>query len=75
MVARNPEGAKPVVSIMDGQESLWNLRDVFQEDVVMIDILDLLHVTPRLWEAAHVFHSPGSRLAEQFVRQRVLRVL
>ncbi len=75
VVARNPEGAKPVVSIMDGQESLWNLRDVFQEDVVMIDILDLLHVTPRLWEAAHLFHSPGSRLAEQFVRQRVLRVL
>ena len=75
VAARNPDGAKPVVSIMDGQESLWNLRDALQEDVSMIDILDLLHVTPRLWEAAHLFHSPGSRLAEQFVRQRVLRVL
>jgi len=75
VAARNPNGDKPVILIMDGQESLWNLRDVFQEDVPMIDILDLLHVTPRLWEAAHLFHSPGSRLAEQFVRQRVLRVL
>jgi hypothetical protein len=75
VAARNPHGDKPVILIMDGQESLWNLRDVFQEDVPMIDILDLLHVTPRLWEAAHLFHSPGSRLAEQFVRQRVLRVL
>jgi hypothetical protein len=75
VAARNPDGAKPVVSIMDGQESLWNLRDVSQEDVPTIDILDLLHATPRLWEAAHLFHSPGSRLAERFVRQRVLRVL
>ncbi len=75
VAARNPDGDKPVVSIMDGQESLWNLRDVFQEDVPMIDILDLLHVTPRLWAAAHLFHSPGSPLAERFVRERVLRVL
>jgi hypothetical protein len=75
VAARNPHGDKPVISIMDGQESLWNLRDAFQEDVAMIDILDLLHVTPRLWEAAHLFHSPGSPMAEQFVRQRLLRVL
>ena len=75
VAARNPNGEKSVVLIMDGQESLWNLRDVFQEGVPMIDILDLLHVTPRLWEAAHLFHSPGSPLAEQFVRERVLRVL
>ena len=74
VAARNPDD-KPVISIMDGQESLWNLREVFQEGVPMIDILDLLHVTPRLWEAAHLFHSPGSRMAEQFVRHRVLRVL
>ena len=75
VAARNPNHDKPVVSIMDGQESLWNLRDVFQQDVPMIDILDLLHVTPRLWEAAHLFYSPGSKMAENFVRQRVLRVL
>ena len=38
-------------------------------------ILDLLHVTPRLWKAAHVFHAEGSQEAEDFVRERVLRVL
>jgi hypothetical protein len=75
VAARNPNGDKRVVLIMDGQESLWNLRDVFQEDVPMIDILDLLHVTPRLWKAAHLFCSPGSPSAERFVRERVLRVL
>ena len=40
-----------------------------------IDVLDLLHVTPRLWQAAHLFHAVNSRDAEQFVRLRVLRIL
>src|SRR5262249_39712061 len=39
------------------------------------DILDLLHVTPRLWQAAHLFHPEKSNEAEQFVRERVLKVL
>ena len=38
-------------------------------------MLDLLHVTPRLWEAAHLFHPARSQGAEDFVRQRVLRIL
>jgi len=80
VASRNPqqeagEGAKTVVSIMDGQESLWNLRDVFQAGVPMIDILDLLHVTPRLWTAASLFHKTGSDAAIRFVRERVSRVL
>ena len=75
VTARNPLGDKPMVSIMDGQESLWNLRDLFQADVSMVDILDILHVTPRLWEAAHLFHPAGTREAEKFVRDRVLRIL
>jgi hypothetical protein len=40
-----------------------------------VDILDLMHVNPRLWEAAHLFHPEGSDEATQFVRQRMLRVL
>ena len=80
VAARTPldESGKPtktIVSIMDGQESLWNTRDVFQPDVAMVDILDLLHVTPRLWSAAHLFHKAGSDAATQFVRARVTRIL
>lgn len=80
VAARNPQSesgqpAKALVSIMDGQESLWNTRDVFQPNVPMIDILDLLHVTPRLWTAANIFHKAGSDDATKFVRDRVLRVL
>ena len=60
---------------MDGQQSLWNGRESYlpREDVV--EILDLLHVTPRLWEAAHLFHREGSKEASEFVRQRLLGIL
>ena len=40
-----------------------------------VDILDLLHVLPRLWTAAHLFHKEGNAEATAFVRQRLLRVL
>jgi hypothetical protein len=75
MAARHTGNNKPIVCIMDGEESLWKMRDVFQEDVPMIDILDLLHVTPRLWNAALLFHPRKGSRAENFVRERVLRVL
>ena len=75
MAARHAGSHKPIVCIMDGEEPLWNMRNVFQEEVPMIDILDLLHVTPRLWNAALLFHPQGSRAAKTFVRERVTRIL
>ena len=72
---RQAGSGKPIVCVMDGEESLWNMRDVFQAKVPMIDILDLLHVTPRLWDAAFLFHSPESAAATKFVRERTLRIL
>jgi len=65
---------KPLVFISDGQEALWDAREKWLPDRA-VNILDLLHVTPRLWQAAHVFHKEGSQEAEDFVRERVLRVL
>jgi hypothetical protein len=75
MAARHAGSRKPIVCIMDGEESLWNMRDVLQDDVPMTDILDLLHVTPRLWKAAMLFHPRESKSAVKFVRERVLRIL
>src|SRR5208283_1904413 len=66
---------KPIVSIMDGEEALWNMRDLFNQQTPMTDILDLLHVTPRLWDAAFVFYPRESGSAEKFVRERLLRIL
>jgi hypothetical protein len=41
----------------------------------MVEILDLLHVTSYLWDAAYLFHSEGSAEATAFVRDRALRIL
>lgn len=75
VVQRNPDLAKPMVYISDGQESLWEARAEYLPEHNSVDILDLLHVTPRLWQAAHVFHKDKSDAAEQFVRHHLLRVL
>jgi hypothetical protein len=65
---------RPMVSLYDGQELLWEARQRYLPSC-SVNILDFLHVTPRLWQAAHVFHPEGSDAAEAFVRERCLRVL
>ncbi|HRA88226.1 MAG TPA: hypothetical protein PK992_09155 [Planctomycetaceae bacterium] len=39
------------------------------------DILDLLHVLPRVWDAAHLFEKEGTTAASDFVRIQLLKVL
>jgi len=75
MASRRVDDSRPAVCIMDGELSLWSMRDVFQPDASLVDIVDLLHVTPRLWDAAALFHPRESRAAEKFVRERALRIL
>lgn len=72
---RNPGQEKETVYLCDGQETLW--QDVGEKlpTANSVEILDLLHVTPRLWKAAHVFYGEKSKEVEPFVRDRVLRVL
>jgi hypothetical protein len=72
---RNPASHKPPLLLMDGQESLWEAgqRDLPPSD--MIEILDLLHATPRIWEAAGLFYLRDSEPAWEFVYDRVLRIL
>jgi hypothetical protein len=66
---------QPVVCVMDGQPSLWSMRAAHLSGWKVVEILDLLHVTPRLWEAAYLFHGEGSDEAAAFVRERLLRIL
>jgi hypothetical protein len=72
---RNPGLAKEMVHLGDGQESLWQARRDHLPDRNLTDVLDLLHVTPRLWQAAHLFYPEGSDAAEGFARARIVRVL
>jgi hypothetical protein len=72
---RNPDRSRAVVNVMDGEEQLWEAQALFQPRWATVDVLDLLHVTPRLWQAARLFHAPDSVAALAMVRDRVLRVL
>jgi hypothetical protein len=72
---RNPLGAKEVVYLMDGQEALWGARRQYRPWAKSVEVLDLLHVTPRLWEATHLFCQEGSDEAVAFVREQLLRIL
>jgi hypothetical protein len=74
-VRRNPSGDKDIICLMDGQPSLWDDRRSYLPWDNVVEILDLLHVTPRLWEAAHLFHCEGSDEASAFVRGRLLGIL
>jgi hypothetical protein len=72
---RNPGLAKEMVHLGDGQEALWQARRDHLPARNTTDILDRLHGTPRLWQAAHVFYPEGSAEAEAFARERIVRVL
>jgi hypothetical protein len=65
-----------LVHLCDGQASLETDRQTYlPEDAYTLDILDLMHVLPRVWDAAHVFHPEGSEDAARFVRDHLTRIL
>jgi hypothetical protein len=71
---RQPE--QWLVHLCDGQASLETDRQQYlPEDAHTLDILDLMHVLPRVWEAAHVFHTEGSHEASACVRGDLRRIL
>jgi hypothetical protein len=72
---RRKEG-QVLIHLSDGQKTLEEDRHKYlPTDEKTVDILELLHVTPRLWQAAHLFFKEGSEQASAFVRERLLEVL
>jgi len=72
--ARRRDG-QPLLCLMDGQRSLWASCAAHFPRSDVIEILDLLHATEYVWNAAYLFHAEGSDAASAFVRDRVLRIL
>lgn len=65
-----------LIHLCDGQASLETDRQTYlPEDAHTLDILDLMHVLPRVWEAAHVFHAEASGEASAFVRHHLTQIL
>lgn len=61
------------VVMHDGQKSLWNCAEDFQEGWQTIDILDLLHVLPRIWSSAKIIKPKAE--VEDFVKEQLLLLL
>jgi hypothetical protein len=72
---RNPQLRRPTVCLCDGQETLWQACAQAVADEGRVEILDLLHVTPRLWQAAKLLYGDKGKEVLPFVRQRVTAVL
>jgi hypothetical protein len=72
---RNPRLRRPTVCLCDGQEALWHACAESVPDDDRVEILDLLHVTPRLWQAAKLLYGEKGPEVLPFVRQRVTQVL
>jgi hypothetical protein len=67
---------KPVILLMDGQDSLWKAGWAYlpTELAAVTEILDLLHALGYLWEAAPLFY-PNASDARAFVKLQAQRML
>jgi hypothetical protein len=72
---RNPLQEKVVINLFDGDKRLPKAKAAHGGAGRQVDILDLLHVTPKLWAAAAQLAPRQSPQAQQQVRTWVLQVL
>jgi hypothetical protein len=72
---RNQDLLRPTVCLCDGQEALWQACADLVPEAYRVEILDLLHVTPRLWRAAKLLYGEKGPEVVPCVRQRLMQVL
>jgi len=74
---RDPEHQKSWVALVDGNEH--QLQEIHKqaemEGVSVTIVLDVIHVLEYLWKAAWVLHDEGSQEADEWVRERLRRIL
>jgi hypothetical protein len=84
VTARRRPG-QAIIRLMDGQPSLWETSDVCLEEVILelraarelhllVDILDIIHVSGYVWKTAKAFYAHKEQ-QEAFAQERLLRIL
>ncbi len=84
-VAARHQPGQVIVRLLDGQPSLWEASaaclDEFVADLrlagksqVLVDILDIIHVSTYVWKAAKAFQTHKEH-QEAFAQERLLRIL
>ncbi|HEY6845543.1 MAG TPA: ISKra4 family transposase [Terracidiphilus sp.] len=69
---RDPDAHLTLVALTDGERAL---QIQVSKKLNVILILDLLHVTEKVWKAAHVLHPEGTPEAEIYARLMTHRIL
>lgn len=74
---RDPDQRRIWALLLDGAEYQLNLARYFIEEAELdvVIILDFIHVLEYVWRAAHCFHPVGSEEAEEWVKERALKIL
>jgi len=76
-ITRDPELRKRWVVLVDGDpRQLAHVERIAKElEIEVTPVLDVIHVIEYLWKAGHVLHKEGSRQLEEWVTERLHRVL
>ena len=72
---RQPAESVPLVVLMDGQFSLWQAAQTYLPQTHYIEILDLLHVTSRVWSVVSLWANSQSDEAIRIVKAYVALIL
>jgi len=70
---RDPERKKTLICLLDGERSLWDMQRYWFGRA--IGILDIFHVSERVWKVAHCFHKKESEAAWQFATHHLRMIL
>jgi hypothetical protein len=70
---RDPQRKKTLICLLDGERSLWDMQRFWFGRA--IGILDIFHVSERIWEVAHCFHQRESEAARQFATHHLRMIL
>ena len=75
VLPRQPVESVPLVVLMDGQLSLWQAAQTYLPQTHYIEILDLLHVTSRVWSVVSLWVKSQSDEAIRMVKAYVALIL
>jgi hypothetical protein len=70
---RDPDRKRTLICLLDGERSLWDMQRFWFGRA--IGILDIFHVSERIWGAAHCFHAKESEAARQFATHHLRMIL
>lgn len=70
---RDPTRQKTLICLLDGEHSLWDMQRYWFQRAV--GILDIFHVSERVWGVAHCFQKQGTGAAQIFATHHLRMIL